>query len=89
MFKICTRRVLSAERTLNLERVVLIVIRNSCRGGGADDKFVTLVVTMVYGRMSAFIQQNNVCYMLGLICYFINWYYTEGPRLDAPPFITL
>ena len=43
-----------AERTLNLELVMLIVIQHLCRGGRgvADDRFVKLVVKMVYGKMS-------------------------------------
>ena len=44
---------MSAERTLNLEVVVFIVIQNSCRDGGGADKVVTLVAKMVYGKMSA------------------------------------
>ena len=47
----------SAARTLDLELAVLIAIQNLCwggwgGGGGADDRFVTLVVKMVYGKIS-------------------------------------
>ena len=42
---------MSAAGTLNLERVVLIVIQNLCGNGwGAEDKFVIIVVKLVYGR---------------------------------------
>ena len=45
---------MSAARSLNLELVVLIIIQNLCRNGGADDEFVILVVKMMDGKMSAF-----------------------------------
>ena len=47
---------MSTTRTFNLELVVLIVIQNLCWDGegGADDKFITLVVKMVYSKISAF-----------------------------------
>ena len=45
---------MSAESTLNLELVVLIIIQIYVITVGTVDKFVTLAVKMVYGKMSAF-----------------------------------